>query len=366
MKAARRTTLRGDDDRVKVDAAPASGERISVVMPVRNALPYLDESIASILGQTHRNFEFVIGDDGSTDGSTDVLRAWAARDSRIRLFERRDGLGPAQSSNWVVAQARHALIARMDADDIAHPDRLRRQLRVLADHPDAALVGSPAVGIDPDGRPVQEQPRWAIGSTSFGAAFAHGSILFRRPAFERAGGYRAECAYWEDLDLYLRMAAFGRILILPDPIYHYRFAATSTRLTSPEERVETAVNLMFRCRQRYERGEGYDALLGTPAGPGRAARILPQVFVSISSGRIWSGQSPGMLGRLLRRGALPTDRESTIAWLIILWGSISPRSLRVVMRQRLRLKNARTAALFVDGTPYEWRSRAIGGQVAAG
>src|SRR5882672_10272667 len=113
---------------------------ISVVMPVYNALPFLDESITSILGQTLTEFEFVIYDDGSTDGSTEVLREWSRKESRIRLFESNTRLGLSGSSNAVVSKARAAIVARMDADDISHPDRLKRQWEIIDNHPEIAVV----------------------------------------------------------------------------------------------------------------------------------------------------------------------------------------------------------------------------------
>ena len=109
------------------------GDHISVVMPVHNALPHLDAAVRSILDQTHANFEFVIFDDASTDGSAERLREWAARDSRIRLLEGQENLGPVGSSSLVVEQAKAPLIARMDADDVCDPDRLRRQVQVLSE-----------------------------------------------------------------------------------------------------------------------------------------------------------------------------------------------------------------------------------------
>src|SRR4051794_33901748 len=97
-----------------------SRPRVSVVMPVRNAMPYLDASIASVLAQTYTDFELVIRDDGSTDGSLAALHAWAARDERIRLCAGTHRLGPVGNSNWVVERSRAPLVARMDADDISH------------------------------------------------------------------------------------------------------------------------------------------------------------------------------------------------------------------------------------------------------
>jgi glycosyltransferase involved in cell wall biosynthesis len=100
-------------------------------MPVRNALPYLDAAVESVLGQTHNNFEFVIRDDDSTDGSRERLQYWALKDARIRLFEGKSCLGPANSSNWVVTQARSNYVARMDADDVSHPHRFAREIDIL-------------------------------------------------------------------------------------------------------------------------------------------------------------------------------------------------------------------------------------------
>src|SRR4051794_17741690 len=114
---------------------------LSVVMPVHNALPHLDEAIESILRQTVTDFEFVILDDASTDGSTDRLREWALRDSRIRLIEVEKNLGPAMSSERVAREARASIVARMDADDISCPTRLEEQLKALETYPDAGVVG---------------------------------------------------------------------------------------------------------------------------------------------------------------------------------------------------------------------------------
>ena len=105
--------------------------RLSIVMPVKNAMPFLDVAIASIIDQSFADFELVIGNDGSTDGSTELLRDWAQRDPRIRLLERIDSGGPVGSSNWVANAAKALIVARMDADDIALPHRLERQLDVV-------------------------------------------------------------------------------------------------------------------------------------------------------------------------------------------------------------------------------------------
>src|SRR5437868_4189969 len=97
---------------------PEARPRVSVVMPVHNALPYLDAAVQSILDQSFDDFEFVILDDASTDGSSERLRHWASTDKRIRLIEEKQNLGPAGSSERVARAASATIVARMDADDI--------------------------------------------------------------------------------------------------------------------------------------------------------------------------------------------------------------------------------------------------------
>src|SRR6185436_215790 len=187
---------------------------ISVVMPVYNALPFIDQSISSILGQTLDDFEFVILDDASTDESFEHLTAWAAQDKRIRIHKSKERLGLSGSSNVVVAKARSSIIARMDADDVAYPDRLRCQWEVIQNRPDIAVVGTLCNGIDAAGREVRPRDRWRLLRRSGYIPFPHGSAMFRREVFDNVGGY-GECAEGgEDQQLFSRMARHGRIVTL--------------------------------------------------------------------------------------------------------------------------------------------------------
>jgi cellulose synthase/poly-beta-1,6-N-acetylglucosamine synthase-like glycosyltransferase len=330
---------------------------ISVVMPVRNALPYLDAAVESILAQSHANFEFVIRDDDSTDGSRERLRYWASRDDRIRLFEGDACLGPAGSSNWVVAQARADIVARMDADDVSHPRRLQRELQVLTNHPGATLLGSVWEGIDSKGLVVREPDFSTVRSSGFAAPFAHGSIMFRRAAFEAVGGYRRECDFWEDLDLYIRMAGLGRVLVVAEPLYQHRFSETSTRLTSERERVEASVDLMLRCRAAHNRGENYTPLLHAPRIAG--TKLDPFTFLSLGSITLWLGRRPWPLGTLMRHGRIGFDMASAqvLAWSA--WATVSPGTLRQAMRLMLRLRSRKARAAMGRQPVFEWSVRGI-------
>ena len=327
-------------------------QKISVVMPVYNALPFLDDSVRSILEQSHSNFDFIIRDDGSTDGSREALRRWAGRDRRILLYEGERNLGPAGSADWVARKATTPIVARMDADDIALPERLRRELAVLDSHPDAVLVGCLFEGIDGKGRVVRRRDRSPLRSSGFAAPFPHGSIMYRREAFERAGGYRESCRFWEDLDLYFRMSDFGRVMVLPEPLYRFRYSSTSTRLTSHQERVEQSVDLMFDCIEAVESCGDYEHVLASP--PPAPRKVRPQVFVSFGSIRLWGGQSPGTLMRMLRRARWSADLGNLKVLLWSMWASLSPRTLRSFLRSMAMRRDLQASAIFPDGRAYEW------------
>jgi len=325
--------------------------RVSVVMPVHNALPYLDAAVESVLNQSFDDFEFVILDDASTDGSSDRLREWASRDPRIRLIEGKQNLGPALSSQRVAMAASAPIVARMDADDISYPNRLMDQLEVLDRHPEVGVVGGLFDIIDPKGRIVRgAEPSRLLQPASI-PPFGNGPLTYRREVFDRVGGYRAECEFWEDNDLILRMAAATKIMILPYCVYQVRQTRVSNRLSSTQQRVEHAVDLMYRARERVEQGQSYEDLLHADLDQER--KVSPRVFVSLGSITLWAGGRPRFFRRLLRRGALGLNRVSLSALLWTAWASIEPHSLRVFLRILLFGRNLRARSVRLDG-PVVW------------
>ena len=317
---------------------PGSEQSISVVMPVHNAMPHLDEAVRSILDQTHSQFEFVILDDGSSDGSTERLRDWAAKDDRIRLVEGGRNLGPVGSSNRVVELASHDLIARMDADDVSLPTRLEEQFRVLQEQRDIGMVACACDVIGAEGQTVRGSDLWRLTRKSWFVPFAHGSVLFRRELFRKAGGYRDECAFWEDQDLFVRMLALPgvRIAALPRTLYRVRYSSVSTRVASDQERVERAVDLMYRSVDRLSAGRLYDDLLRSSDANG----IDPRVFIATGSLALWANGRPKLFRRLLAKGHLTPDFRtiSALAWTA--WASLNPASLRLFLKFLLNMRNA--------------------------
>jgi glycosyltransferase involved in cell wall biosynthesis len=324
-------------------------------MPARNALPYLDASIESILGQSFGDFELVIRDDGSTDGTAEALRRWAARDRRIRLFEGPQ-LGLAESSNWVVRQARAPLVARMDADDIARSDRLERQVELLRDAPDLALAASLCETIDGEGRRVRGMDLWRIVRRSCFVPFPHTSATFRRTAFDAIGGYRRQCEYWEDLDFFLRMGAHGRIAVIADNLVWHRQSPVSSRLVPADrDRIEAAVDRMYSCLDLYARGESYEPLVARGGAGTATGRVRPMTLVSINSNRLWAGQRPRIAARLLRRARLGFDRQSLVALVWSALAQASPALLRAMLGAVVRLRNFAVRGRVRRGEVYDWQ-----------
>jgi glycosyltransferase involved in cell wall biosynthesis len=325
---------------------------VSVVMPVYNAMPHLDQAIESILGQTFGDFEFIILDDGSTDDSGKRIKDWGARDPRIRLLSADSNLGPVGSSNMVARAARAELVARMDADDVSYPDRLRQQVEVLREHPDAGVVGSLCDVIDSSGAILRRSDPWRISRPSPFVPFAHGAMMYRRSQFERVGGYREECAFWEDQDLVVRMAALADVLVIPHALYRIRAWTSSTRRASDAEKLERAIDRM-RNEGRYQ--------LRVDAGSS-SAKVDPRVFVSLGSGSLWAGEQPRLFRRLLNRARLSFDFRtlSALAWTG--WASISPGTLRSFLRLLLVVRKTFAAAKMHSTEPVVW-TPAQGGTV---
>jgi glycosyltransferase involved in cell wall biosynthesis len=310
---------------------------LSVVMPAHNALPYLDEAVESILGQTFPDFEFVILDDGSTDGSGERLLHWASQDPRIRLLTGERRLGPVGSSNTVARAARARIVARMDADDISYPDRLREQMELLRQHADVGLVASVSDMIDAAGRKIREPEIWRLAVRSPFVPFAHGSIMYRQKLFEQIGGYRRECEYWEDQDLVVRMAAESKVAVIPHALYRIRQWTTSTRAASKQERLEDALNRVYRATDLIRSKRSYDDLLQTKGGS--SDRVDPRVFVALGSIHLWAGDKPRILKRMLSRARLSWDVRTiaTIVWTV--WASANSSSLRWFLKALLRARN---------------------------
>lgn len=315
--------------------------RVSVVMPVRNAMPFLDAAVESVLDQTLRDFEFVIGDDASDDGSSERLEYWAQRDPRIRLARRSVASGPVGASNWVVAMARTDILARMDADDVALPTRLAKQLAVLDADPQIVLIGSLWLGIDAGDRTIRP-PDYssALNSRPLRFPFAHGSTMIRKRAFDAAGGYREACAYWEDADLFHRLGGLGRMVVLLEPLYRYRSATTSNRLTSDRATISAQHALLDRCCAAARSDGDYEHLIDGSSGPATPPDKLyledlqKRAALQVRAGHRSDAWREWMGIDRARRGPFSFPH-----FAFLVWSGLAPRSLRWVLGAMVSVRN---------------------------
>jgi glycosyl transferase family 2 len=199
--------------------------RISVVLPVRDGAAFLEQALESVLSQTLRELELIVIDDGSTDRTPEILAGAAARDRRVRVLPCGSG-GVVPALNEGCAAASAPFIARLDADDVALPERLEQQVAVLDAHPEVGLVGGAYFAIDPAGvrratfRPPTHDAALRARLAKYNV-FAHPAVAFRRDAFEQAGGYRLAEA--EDYDLWLRISEHWQLAAVPEPVLEYRY-----------------------------------------------------------------------------------------------------------------------------------------------
>jgi glycosyltransferase involved in cell wall biosynthesis len=191
---------------------------VSVVMSVRNGGIKLNETIRSVLEQECIDFEFILIDDGSTDDTRRVLTEFAARDPRIRLLIR-DGRGLTISLIEGCEEARGQFIARQDAYDYSMPGRLRRQADVLQTQPTASMCSSHVRFITEEKVTLPIQTHTESAARDGLSGIIHGSTMFRKSDYIKAGGYRKEFYYAQDVDLWSRLVEVGRHIIIPELLY---------------------------------------------------------------------------------------------------------------------------------------------------
>ncbi|AXJ95606.1 MULTISPECIES: glycosyltransferase [unclassified Sphingomonas] len=199
---------------------------VSFVIPSYNGEGFIGETLRSIEAQTLRDWEAIVVDDGSSDGTRALIRDWP--DPRVRLIERDQNGGPVLARNMGVAAARGRYIAGLDQDDLCLPDRIARQVAYLDRHRDVALLGTQAEQLR-DGRvsamhyPTHTTPdligwlSWIENPLVWSTVMIRADVAHRLDPFSRP-----DLVYAEDFDLYHRIAAFGRLARLDEPLVLYR------------------------------------------------------------------------------------------------------------------------------------------------
>jgi glycosyltransferase involved in cell wall biosynthesis len=185
--------------------------QVSVVLPVWNGERYLKQTIESILAQRFSDFELIIVDDGSTDGTPHVIKSFDS-DPRIRCY-RQPNMGLVAALNKGLELSRGEFIARIDADDFSMPERLALQTETLVKDPSVAVVGSAIRIVDENGHLLRDVTYPASANTRMAneCALAHAAVMFRKDVIMRLGGYREAFRHAEDYDLWLRVSEISAI-----------------------------------------------------------------------------------------------------------------------------------------------------------
>lgn len=201
---------------------------ISVIMSVYNAEKYLVKAIKSTLTQSLGDFEFIIIDDNSQDKSADIISEFAQKDQRIKYIKNKENRGLTYSLNKALGLTQGNYIARMDADDISHPNRLERQYGYLQNNQEISLVGTTAYNIDENGEVISERNvpltyeniKEKIKMVN---PIIHPSVMFKKEDILAIGGYNEKFKKVQDYELWFRIIANGlKVENLEDRLLYYR------------------------------------------------------------------------------------------------------------------------------------------------
>lgn len=284
---------------------------VTVLMPVRNASPYIVAAVESIRRQTEGRFRLLVIDDGSTDNGLDKVASM--NDERISIFPDRRELGIAHRLNWGIDQSQSAFIARMDADDFSEPDRLARQVEFMRSHPDIAISGTwyrvfhGRTLSEPVVLPTEHEALRAM--TLFASPFAHPTVIFNRALINRENiRYSADFPHAEDYELWERAAGLVRLGNIPEALLRYRLHPfqVSSRHSSIQRQTADAVRrrALLRLGISFSEEEfelhcacGSGSIEGDVKRMRAAREWLPELAARVG------GQYPAIVEDCLRREA---------------------------------------------------------------
>lgn len=204
-------------------------ESVAFLVPMYQSEATIEACLASIATQTHRHFEAIIVDDGSSDGGPAIVKAFTKKDPRFKLHQMTHNAGLVRALNEGLRHSRADLIARLDADDEADPRRLAVQTEVMEADPEIVLCGSFATHMGRNRAydrispvPIQDADIRRMLNDTLHSPFYHPTVMIRRTALTRTGGYRDFFKAAEDHDLWFRLSTLGKMYNIPEPLVRYR------------------------------------------------------------------------------------------------------------------------------------------------
>lgn len=197
-----------------------SNSLISVGIPFYNAEKYLSDAIKSVLAQIYQNWELILMDDGSADGSLEIAKIYARKDDRIRVISDSRNRGLGARLNELTALSNGEYIARMDADDVMHPQRLQRQFEILENHPNIDVLGTNAYVIDENNLVFGIRYKNQVGLSKI-EQFIHPTIMGKKQWF-LDNPYDEKAIRIEDAELWYRTKQFSNFMMTNEPLLFYR------------------------------------------------------------------------------------------------------------------------------------------------
>jgi len=201
---------------------------VSIIVPIYNGESYMYDAISSVLNQTYKNIEVVVVLDGCTDGTEGIMQKYFSHDARVKVISR-ENKGLIYTLNEALSLSSGKFIARMDADDTMHIDRIRLQVEFLLKRPKVAFVGSSIRRMSPHGklgwpRFVFGSDKWIRSSFYFGNPFCHPTVMFNTQVIDRLDlNYSESFKYVEDLELFYRLVLKGyKVANLRKMLLNYR------------------------------------------------------------------------------------------------------------------------------------------------
>lgn len=225
--------------------------KLSVVMSVYNGEEFVKDAIECILNQTYRDFELILINDGSKDGSLKIMQDYAAKDDRIRIIDQAN-TGLTIALRRGVDAAKGDYIARMDVDDVSKPTRFEKQMALIEENPSLVAVTTDVQHFVDDGREWGRSrllrdpsilPLLLVFSNSVGG---HGQMVYSRAAYQAVGGYDPDFNYAEDYDLWARLADEGPFARVPEFLYYYRTGHDSVSSLNNDKQVRVAARVAQR------------------------------------------------------------------------------------------------------------------------
>ena len=301
--------------------------KITVLMPVHNTEKYVAEAVSSILRQTFKEFELLVINDGSTDKSMDIMRAF--NDHRIRIVDQSKA-GIAAALNNGIQLARGTFIARFDADDICYPHRLEEQYNFLTQNPDYILVGSDVDYIDSEGKFLFHYGNKSRSDDEIRAAIdlrcplIHSTVCYNASIVRQLGGYNTRAHTFEDYFLWTKLIHHGKVMNLAKPLISVRLNPESL---SVDEKLRGKKFLSLRKQILFQSGQitlsQEQKLLKILHGQNSAGFKRYSYHILVAKKYLWDNHRPAEARQHLRK-AIAFRPFSSIAYSLILL-SLAPK-----------------------------------------